>query len=89
MPKTSGLGRDAILKTFPRIIRQPWIASRLAVLELEKKYFNLLHPRRREGTAGRIRQVGIRLRRTSVSFVAAPAVSGAPRGSCGGGTSRN
>jgi radical SAM protein with 4Fe4S-binding SPASM domain len=38
-----------------------WIGNKLLKLELEKRFFNQLHPRRHEGKGGKIRQASFRL----------------------------
>ncbi len=50
-----------ILKQAVRLARHPRIAARLVPLEVEKVFFNFLHPGRKNGRAGKIRQVSIRI----------------------------
>ena len=50
-----------ILRNFRRLLGHPWIGSKLVRLEAEKTFFNLLHPFHGDGTAGKIRQVGLRI----------------------------
>ncbi|MCF8062922.1 MAG: radical SAM protein [Deltaproteobacteria bacterium] len=66
MPETPSFKRSHIspwivFKHAVRTARHPWIASKLFMLEGEKTLFNALHPGRRRGEAGKIRQVSIRI----------------------------
>ena len=59
--KRSFVGPSALMHLFRPVIRHPWIAARLAALQLDKWLFSALHPRASSGQAGRIRQVGVRI----------------------------
>lgn len=59
--KRSFVGPSALMHLFRPVIRHPWIAARLAALQLDKWFFSALHPRAASGQAGRIRQVGVRI----------------------------
>ncbi len=48
-------------KNFCRMAPHFWIYRRLAALELDKRLFNLFSPLRRDGRAGKIRQVSFRI----------------------------
>lgn len=41
--------------------KYPWIASKLVKLQGEKRFFNLLHPMRKRGHGGQIRQMSMRI----------------------------
>lgn len=59
--KRSFIGPSAFFHLFRPVVRHPWIAARLAALQLDKWFFSALHPRAATGQAGRIRQVGVRI----------------------------
>ncbi len=59
--KRSFVGPSALFHLFRPVVRHPWIAARLAALQLDKWFFHALHPRAASGRAGRIRQVGVRI----------------------------
>jgi radical SAM protein with 4Fe4S-binding SPASM domain len=61
MIRTSSIGPGAALRYARRISVHPWIASKLVALEVEKRLFNLLHPKHGAGLAGKIRQASFRL----------------------------
>ena len=60
MNKTSRISPRAILKLFLKHARHPWIAKRLALLQAEKWWFNLLGSGPEDGSANAIRQLSIR-----------------------------
>ena len=60
MGKQSGTGIGVVLKNLRRVAPHPWIGLPLVRLELEKRFFNLLHPG--DGSvAGKIRQASFRI----------------------------
>jgi len=59
--KRSHVSPAVILTYFLRFAKHPWIASKMLRLEAEKQLFNLLHPHRHNGVAGKIRQVSVRI----------------------------
>ena len=59
--KRSFIGPPAFFHLFHPVIRHPWVAARLAALQLDKWFFPALHPLARTGRAGRIRQIGVRI----------------------------
>jgi radical SAM protein with 4Fe4S-binding SPASM domain len=59
--RRSHVGPGVILGNAQRLLGHPWIASKLLKLEGEKTFFNLLHPWHRDGRAGQVRQVGLRI----------------------------
>ena len=61
MTKTSSVGSGAILKNFWRFASHPSIGSKLAKLQLEEDLLNLVHPTRKAGRAGKIRQISLRI----------------------------
>lgn len=61
MPSRSAVSLGVIAKNFFRVARHPWIGLKLASLEAEKLFFNVLYPRSREGVAAKIRQASFRL----------------------------
>ncbi len=61
MIRTSSIGLGSALKYARQVGPHPWIGNKLVKLELEKRFFNLLHPNRRAGAAGKIRQASFRL----------------------------
>lgn len=61
MKRRSHIGAGVIAGNFHRLLGHAWIASKLIKLEGEKTFFNLLHPSRNDGGAGRIRQVSLRI----------------------------
>jgi radical SAM protein with 4Fe4S-binding SPASM domain len=61
MIKRSSAGTAVVLKNFCRMAGHPWIGAKLARLELEKRFFNLLHPAHRNGRAGKICQASFRI----------------------------
>lgn len=44
-----------------RVLGSPWIGSKLLLLEGEKQFFRAFHPFHRDGRAGKIRQLSLRL----------------------------
>ena len=50
-----------VLKHMINVAPHPWIGAKLLKLEAEKSLFNLLYPGHRNGRAGKIRQVSIRI----------------------------
>lgn len=61
MIKRSSAGVGVVLKNFVRVARHPWIGTKLVKLELDKRFFNLLHPGHLDGQAGKIRQASFRI----------------------------
>jgi radical SAM protein with 4Fe4S-binding SPASM domain len=61
MGSRSRVAWGVVWKNFWRMARHPWIASKLATLEMEKSLFNILYPWAATGWANRIRQVSIRI----------------------------
>jgi radical SAM protein with 4Fe4S-binding SPASM domain len=61
MDARSRVAAGVVLKNFRRLARHPWIGSKLVALQGEKWLFNLLHPRKGNGRAGRIRQASFRI----------------------------
>jgi len=61
MAKRSSVGIGVVAKNFRRVAPHFWIGRKLAALEIEKRIFNLFSPLRRDGGAGKIRQVSFRL----------------------------
>jgi radical SAM protein with 4Fe4S-binding SPASM domain len=59
-PKRSTTGFATVAKNFCRIAPHPWIGLPLARLEMEKQFFQFLHPGA-DGTAGKIRQASFRI----------------------------
>ncbi|MEW6669113.1 MAG: radical SAM protein [Thermodesulfobacteriota bacterium] len=59
--RRSHVAPRVILRSFRRLLGHPWIASKLVKLEAGKTFFNLLHPFHRDGGAGKIRQVSLRI----------------------------
>jgi radical SAM protein with 4Fe4S-binding SPASM domain len=49
------------VKNFLRLAPHPWIGLKLASLEAEKLFFNILYPQRRDGLAHKIRQASFRI----------------------------
>lgn len=60
-PKRSSVGIGVVAKNFCRMAPHFWINRKLAALELDKRLFNLFSPLRRDGWAGKIRQVSFRI----------------------------
>ena len=61
MIRTSSIDLGTALKYARQVGPHPWISGKLVKLELEKRLFNLLHPNRRAGVGGKIRQASFRL----------------------------
>ncbi len=61
MTKRSSAGLSMVLKNFCRVAPHPWIGVKLAKLEMAKRFFNVLNPRRATGHAGKIRQASFRI----------------------------
>ena len=61
MSKRSHISPVAITKLLLRHARHPWIARKLFALQADKWLFNVLHPNRANGHAGKIRQVSVRI----------------------------
>ena len=61
MDKRSSIALGVAAKHFGRMVRYPWIGSKLIKLQLEKKFFNQWHPHYKQGRAGQIRQLSIRI----------------------------
>lgn len=59
--KRSQISPVAIAKLMMKHARHPWIARKLVALQAEKWFFNLMHPNRANGEAGKIRQLSIRI----------------------------
>ncbi|RJR54611.1 MAG: radical SAM protein [Desulfobacteraceae bacterium] len=59
--RRSHISEHAILKNLTRVLGHPWIGAKLLKLEAEKTFFNLLHPFKSNGRAGKIRQVSLRI----------------------------
>lgn len=51
----------AIIRCFPKIVRHPWIWTRIVDLQVEKWLFNLIRPGDEDGNARKIRQVSFRI----------------------------
>ncbi len=58
--RRSSAGLATVLKNLRRVAPHPWVGLPLARLELEKRFFNLLHPRA-DGVAGNILQASFRI----------------------------
>jgi len=61
MSQPSRVAIGTILKNTMKVATAPWAALRLAALEKEKFFFDLLNPRARSGHARTIRQLSIRI----------------------------
>ncbi|MCA1945172.1 MAG: radical SAM protein [Desulfovibrio sp.] len=62
MGRRSGVGSSSVLKLSYRIAKHPWIASKLAKLQVEKWLFNqIASPSTKDGMARQVRQVSIRI----------------------------
>ncbi len=61
MAKRSSVEFGVILKHFWRFVPYPRISTKLAKLELEKQFFNLLYPSNNHGRARKIRQASFRI----------------------------
>ncbi len=61
MPARSAVSIGLIIKNLLRLARHPWISGKLITLEAEKRFFNALYPRHRQGLANKIRQASFRL----------------------------
>ena len=61
MSKSSNVGASAALKHFWRMARHPWIGTKLAKLEGEKRLLHLAYTSLNGGAARRIRQVSVRI----------------------------
>ncbi len=59
--KRSCIGVEVILKHFLRFLPYPWIGVKLAKLEIEKQFFNLVYPNDNAGRARKIRQASFRI----------------------------
>lgn len=57
----TGFGLGTAMRYARQVGPHLWISNKLLNLELEKRFFNQLHPRRSEGHAGKIRQASFRL----------------------------
>ncbi len=61
MSKKSGVASSVVLKNMTKLLEKPWMLTCLAGLETDKLFFSLLHRNAREGSAGKIRQLSIRI----------------------------
>ncbi len=61
MTQRSSVDIGTILKNTMKVIRTPWIASRLAALETDKMLFDFIPPRAATGLGRSIRQLSIRI----------------------------
>lgn len=61
MSSRSAVSLGIIVKNFLRLAKHPWIGSKLASLEAEKLFFNVLYPHRSTGLAQKIRQASFRI----------------------------
>jgi radical SAM protein with 4Fe4S-binding SPASM domain len=61
MSSRSNVSLSLIVKNFLRVAKHPWIGVKLASLEAEKRFFNVLYPRSQSGSANKIRQVSFRI----------------------------
>lgn len=61
MSRRSTIGLGAAAGCFWRVARHPWIGSKLVGLQLDKWFFNHLHPAVADGQGGRIRQLSLRI----------------------------
>ncbi|MFA5110707.1 MAG: radical SAM protein, partial [Desulfobaccales bacterium] len=61
MSSRSRIALGVILKNFRRLAKHPWIGGKLATLQSEKWFFNLLYPQAQTGKANRIRQLSLRI----------------------------
>ena len=59
--RKSQIGLEIILKNILRFLPHPWIGVKLVKLQMEKQFFNLLHPDFGNGQAGKIRQASFRI----------------------------
>lgn len=57
----TAIGTGAAMRYARQVGPHLWISSKLLSLELEKRFFNQVHPGRRNGHAGKIRQASFRL----------------------------
>ena len=57
----SNIALGAVLKNFFRVAQHPWIATKLATLQGEKLFFNLLYLQADSGRANKIRQLSLRI----------------------------
>ena len=61
MTSRSAVSLGIIAKNFLRLAKHPWIGLKLASLEAEKRFYNVLYPQSRHGLAGTIRQTSFRI----------------------------
>jgi radical SAM protein with 4Fe4S-binding SPASM domain len=61
MDTRSTIALGVVTKNFRRLVKHPWIGTKLAAIQGEKWLFNLLHPRAQTGKAGKIRQLSLRI----------------------------
>ena len=61
MSSRSAVSLGIIVKNFLRLAKHPWIGFKLASLEAEKRFFNVLYPQNRRGLANKIRQASFRI----------------------------
>ncbi len=61
MSKRSSIALGTVVKNFGKVLRHPWLATRLAGIEKEKIFFDYLNPKAEEGHARTIRQLSIRI----------------------------
>lgn len=61
MSKRITVSPGIVMKNVSKMLKHPWIARKLTRLQMEKWMFNHLHPKHKEGTAKKIRQVSIRI----------------------------
>ena len=61
MSKKPGVSSGLVLKNLPKLLAKPWMLTCLAGLEADKLFFDLWHRNAREGKAGKIRQLSVRI----------------------------
>ncbi len=61
MSSRSAVSLGIIVKNFLRLAKHPWIGLKLASLEAEKRFYNVLYPQSRNGLAHKIRQASFRI----------------------------
>ena len=61
MTSRSAVSLGIIAKNFLRLAKHPWIGLKLASLEAEKRFYNVLYPQSRHGLARTIRQASFRI----------------------------
>jgi radical SAM protein with 4Fe4S-binding SPASM domain len=61
MRRTSSIGIGSVFKNLLRFLPYPWISSKLVKLQIEKNFFNMIHPGYKGGHAGKIRQASFRI----------------------------